>query len=321
MNPKTLMLPALLAVVSLSAHAINYETSQWFGTIRPPLAPPTGEVVDRIFVGDNFKGLTYADQDLIGAGTTPTLFYSIRHDAGSGVGYLDTIATPVAPHLDPPRVVERFAMGSLPYNALTFAAPDVSFGSTQLYYLRESGGGSQFGTATAAGAVQDRFATGNKLDSLTFAETDVGFGANLFYYLRRDGTGTHFGTIDPIAGAATDRATLNLDLLDALVFTSTDVGYGANLFYYVRRETTTGQSHFGTIAISPQSVVAVDRFAIGTLTDHFTELTFTTTDVGYGANLFYYLRTQVPETGTYGAMIFCGLLVVGSRWVASRQQS
>jgi len=319
MNPRSLTLPALLAVASLSAQAITYETSQWFGTIRPPLAPPTGEVVDRIFVGDNFKGLTYADQDLIGSGTTPTLFYSIRHDAGSGVGYLDTIATPVAPHAVPPAVVDRFAMGSLPFNALTFAAPDVSFGPTQLYYLRESGGGSQFGTATAAGAVQDRFATGNKLDSLTFAATDVGFGANLFYYLRRDGTGTHFGTIDPhLPGTVTDRATLNLDILDALVFTSTDVGYGANLFYYVRRETTTGQSQFGTI--NPQSGVAVDRFAIGTLTDHFSELTFTTTDVGYGANLFYYLRTQVPETGTSGALIFCGLLVVGSRWVASRRQ-
>lgn len=320
MNPKTITLPALLAVATLSVHAITYETSQWFGTLRPPLAPPTGEVVDRIFVGDNFKGLTYADQDLIGAGTTPTLFYSIRHDAGSGVAFLDTIATPVAPHAVPPAVVDRFAMGNLPYNAVTFAAPDVSFGPAQLYFLRESGGGSQFGTATAAGAVQDRFATGNKLDSLTFAATDVGFGANLFYYLRRDGTGTHFGTIDPhLPGTVTDRATLNLDLLDALVFTATDVGYGANLFYYVRRETSTGQSHFGTI--SPQSGVAVDRFAIGTLTDHFSELTFTTTDVGYGANLFYYLRTQVPETGTYGAVFFCGLLMVGSRWIASRRQS
>jgi hypothetical protein len=268
--------------------------------------------VDRIFVGDNFKGLTYADQNLLGSPTTPTLFYSIRHDAVSGASYLDTIATPVAPHTLPPFVVDRFGVGNLNYNALTFASPDLTYGPTILYSLREDVSAPQFGTITPAGAHQDQFAVGNQFDSLTFAATDVTFGANLFYYLRHDAGGTHFGTIDPHQpGTITDRWLLNLNNFDGLVFTDTNVGYGADLFYYIRHDGTTNQHEFGTI--DPLTGMAVDRFLIGTVADDFDELTFTTTDVGYGPNLFYYLRSSentssgVPDTGSTLLLLGSGL--------------
>lgn len=300
------LLPVFAACFTLQGLAQHPLNDLWFGTIRPPLAPPIGEVTDRIFIGDNFQGLTYADQDLFGLGTTPTLFYSVRRDAVSGQSFLSTIATPVAPHVFLPPVVDRFPLGTVIYNELAFAAPDLTYGPVILYDINTDGLGQQFGTINPSGAFTDnQFDVGSGYTALTFSATDVTFGANLFYYLRTDLQGTHFGTIDPHQpGTVTDRWILGLDGFDSMVFTSTDVGYGANLFYFIRHDTTTGQHSFGTI--DPLTGVANDRFTIGTPFDNFTELSFTTTDVGYGANLFYYLRntgtTDIPEAGTFWAM-------------------
>ncbi len=313
-------LPAFAACVALQAVAQHPLDDLWFGTIRPPLAGGvTGQVQDRIFVGDNFQGLTYADQDLFGRGNTPTLFYSVRRDAVSGQSFLSTIATPVAPHFWPPHVVDEFALGNGTYNELAFAAPDLTYGPVILYDINTDGLSQQFGTINPSGAFTDNqfnVGAGTGFEALTFAETDVTFGANLFYYLRTDLQGTHFGTIDPHQpGTVTDRWTLGLEgFYDSMVFTSTDVGYGANLFYFIRHDTTTDQHSFGTI--DPLTGAAVDRFTIGTPFDNFTELSFTTTDVGYGANLFYYLRntdtTDVPEAETFWAM--GGVALVGGLW-------
>jgi hypothetical protein len=48
-----------------------------FGTISPPLVPPAGTVAPRFLVGNNFTGLSYADQD---EGYTATQFYSLRRE-------------------------------------------------------------------------------------------------------------------------------------------------------------------------------------------------------------------------------------------------
>jgi hypothetical protein len=201
------IIPAVAACMALQVAAAEHPLNDlWFGTIRPPLAPPTGEVTDRIFVGDNFRGLTFADQDLFGIGTTPTLFYSIRQDTVSGESFLSTIATPVAPHVFFPPVLDRFSLGTATYTELTFAAPDMTYGPTILYYLRQDGLGSQFGTIVPSGTFQDQFSAGSGFAALTCSETDVTFGANLFYYLRKDLLGNHFGTIDPHQpGTVTDR--------------------------------------------------------------------------------------------------------------------
>ena len=307
-------LPALLTCVSLQMSASAQQSDQWFGTIRPPLAPPVGEIQDRIFIGDNFQGLVYADQDLLGQGTTATMFYTVRHDLVSGMAQLDTIGTPIAPHVGP-FVTDQFSLGSLEYNALAFAAPDLSLGPTSLYFLRRDLATPQFGTITLpGGSYQDRFAIGDGFDSLTFSATDVSFGANLLYYLRQDGTGTHFGTIDPhLPGTVTDRWLLPSGEFDALAFTSTDVGYGANQFYFIRHDVS-GQHAFGTL--DPLNGAATDRFIIGTTADRFTELAFTTTDLGYGANLFYYLRgpSDVPESGVFWGVGVLGVLLAAWQW-------
>ncbi len=308
------ILPAFLACVTLQLSVRADGTDMWFGTIRPPLAPPSGDLTDRILIGDNFQGLVYADQDLLGQGTTATMFYTVRHDAVGGLAHLDTIGTPVAPHVGP-SVVDQFSLGSLDYSALAFAAPDLSLGSTSLYYLRRDPAAPQFGTITPSGAsYQDRFGIGQGIDSLTFSATDVSFGANLLYYLRQDVDGTHFGTLDPhLPGTLTDRWLLPSGDYDAMVFTDTDVGYGANQFYIIRHDAS-GQHSFGTI--NPLNGTVVDRFDIGSPTDLFSELAFTTTDLGYGANLFYYLRStsDVPETGVFWGVGVFGMLLVTWQW-------
>jgi hypothetical protein len=88
----------------------------------------------------------------------------------------------------------------------------------------------------------------------------------------------------------------------ALTFAAPDVGYGANLFYYVRRDADCN-SIFGTIDPA-QGGPVTDRFTIGANVD---ALVFTATDVGYGADDFYYLRHDNEGNSTFGTIFVTGL--------------
>jgi hypothetical protein len=84
-----------------------------------------------------------------------------------------------------------------------------------------------------------------------------------------------------------------------------DLGYGPNLFYYLRHDPTLNNfSTFGTIATSG---VITDRFGVG---QNFDALTFVAKDLGYGPNLFYYLRHD-PGLGnfsTFGTISTSGII-------------
>jgi hypothetical protein len=72
--------------------------------------------------------------------------------------------------------------------------------------------------------------------------------------------------------------------------------WGTGIFAYLRHDST--GSIIGTI--NPVTEVVTDRIDLGT--NFITALTFTATDVGYGPNLFYYLR-PAGSTSTTNSVI------------------
>lgn len=269
---------ALLAVLAAFPHGAT-AASTAFGTINSA----TTNVVDRFVAGTNFNGLAYAPED---HGYAATQFYSLRRDT-NGTSYFATITAGTG------TVTDRFDASTRTFDALAYAAPDLGFGPLLFYFLsHDAAGVSTFGTIApggVTGVTTDRFVVGTNFAALTFAAPDLGYGANLFYYVRHDATGlSTFGTINPtMPGTITDRFTVGSNVV-ALVFTELAApGFGATNFYYLRQDASKVTA-FGTIFItSPSTATVTDRFAVGT---NVTELAFTATDTGFGANLFYYLR-------------------------------
>ncbi|MHB8522368.1 MAG: DUF7507 domain-containing protein, partial [Limisphaerales bacterium] len=262
----------------------NEPTATSFGTINSV----TTNVVDRFVIGTNFNGLTYASED---HGYGATEFYSMRKDT-NGASFFDTIIAGTATTTDQfnaPTVPDP----NLTFDALTYAADNVGYGPLLFYYIsHDNAGVSTFGSITPGGVVgvtAPLFVVPGNVDALTYTATDVGYGADMFYYVSHDATGlSTFGTINPaLPGTVTPRFTIGTNV-DALVFTDLIApGFGADNFYYLRHDGS-GVSTFGTIFVtSPTTGTVTDRFTVGT---NATELTFTATDVGFGANLFYYLR-------------------------------
>jgi uncharacterized repeat protein (TIGR01451 family) len=293
-NAGNITLTNIVVVNNQSAPNTNINSGPFtFGTINSV----SNAVVNRFIVGANFKGLTYAGED---HGYGATEFYSMRK-ATTGTSFFDTIIAGTA------NTADRFDASSRNFDALAYAAPDVGYGPVIFYYLsHDNAGVSTFGSITPGGVVgvtADHFVVGNNFDALTFAATDVGYGANLFYYVRHDATGlSTFGTINPaLPGTIIDRFTIGSNV-DALVFTDLSApGYGANNFYYLRHDAS-GVSTFGTIFVTGLTTATVtDRFTVGT---NATELTFTATDVGFGPNLFYFLRGGGHATGTNTQPVF-----------------
>jgi uncharacterized repeat protein (TIGR01451 family) len=248
-----------------------------FGTIDPV----SGILTDRFNVVTNLHGLMFADQD---ENWGSTLFYSTQHPA-SGADTFDTISAAGV-------ITPRFDLPETNYDALTLAAPNVGYGEINFYYLRHGNSSTAtFGEIIAQGASSSTDlwpVTGTGYTGLAFAGANVdNYGANLFYYVRTDNTGlSTFGTIDPTPGGVeTDRYAVGTNF-DALVYVDLTpiTGWGTDCFAYLRHDNT--GSIIGTI--DPVTHVATDRWSLGT--NFLTGLTFTTTDVGYGTDLFYYLR-------------------------------
>src|SRR6266702_1362349 len=239
----------------------------------------SGAVTDRFGVGLNFDALTFVAGDLEYG---PNLFYYLRHDpSANNFSTFGTISTSGA-------VTDRFGVG-LDFDALTFVAGDLVYGANLFYYLRHDPGANNFstlGTISTSGAVTDRFGVGLNFDALTFVAGDLGYGPNLFYYLRQDPSANNFSTLATIStsGAVTDRFGVGLDF-DALTFVAGDLGYGPNLFYYLRHDPSA--NNFSTLGTISTSGAVTDRFGVGL---NFDALTFVAGDLGYGPNLFYYLR-------------------------------
>jgi hypothetical protein len=261
-----------------------------FGTIDPL----TGLLTDRFNVPSNLHGLMYADQNVLWG---PTLFYSTQHPA-NGADTFDTISTVNAPAYAGSQyvgfVTNEYNLTFRNYDALTLAAPDVGYGSVNFYYLRHDNSGvAHFGVIKGAPSDSDLpdVIAGTGYTGVAFAAANVdNYGANMFYYVRNDVTTglSWFGSINPTPGlVATDLYTVGTNF-GALVYVdlSPIPGWGTDYFAYLRHDNI--GSIIGTI--DPLTHVATDRWHLST--NFLSALTFTTTDVGYGANLFYYLRPE-----------------------------
>jgi hypothetical protein len=254
-----------------------------FGTIDPVV----GALTDRFSITNGVKGLMYADQN---ENWGPTLFYAIR-TPGSGADEFVTIAPAGG-------VTDRLALTSTNYDTLTMSPPDVGYGSMNFYYLRHANNGAAtFGEIIAQGASAsaDLWPVANTgYTGLAFAAANVGYGANLFYYVRNSVTGVAaFGTINPTPGGVeTDLYTVGTNF-DSLVYVPGAVSdWGTAIFAYLRHDST--GSIIGTI--NPVTQAVTDRLSLGT--NHLSDLTFTATDVGYGPNLFYYIRPASSSVTT-----------------------
>jgi hypothetical protein len=206
-------------------------------------------------------------------------------------------------------VTDRFVVGTN-FHGLTYSDSDHGYAATKFYSIRHdnAANASFFDTIAptgGTGTIADRFTLLQyDFDALAYAAPDVGYGPTIFYYLRHDAGGlSTFGTITPggVVGLTTDEKVVGTNFV-ALTFSATDVGYGANLFYYVRRDANCN-SIFGTINPA-QGGPVTDRFTIGANVD---ALVFTATDVGYGADDFYYLRHDNDGNSTFGTIFVTGL--------------
>ena len=249
-----------------------------FGTIDPVVLALT----DRFNVTSNLHTLMYADQN---ENWGPTQFYTITQpptgpDTFDTLPPLGTVAT------------SRFNLTASNYDAITLAAPDVGFGEINFYYVRHNSSGvSSFGEIIAQGASASAdlwVLPKTGYNGLAFAAANLGYGANLFYYLRQDLTGlSTFGTLNPAPGGVeTDLYSVGTNF-DSLVYIPGAVStWGTSIFAYLRH--TSIGSVIGTI--DPITHTVSDRISLGT--NFLGALTYSATDVGYGANLFYYLRPQ-----------------------------
>jgi hypothetical protein len=277
-----------------------------FGTILAP----AGTTVDRFIVGTNFVGLAFIGIQQDPSGSTysnANVFDSIQIPNLSGVFQvwsLDAINTSTRTNSS----VGIFLGAGEVFDALTVSSDadyganiNYSYPTIRWYIEHDSSGTSSFGYFGPGGGGfyhQNLLSLGTNFncDALTWTSNDFGFGSNSFYYLRHDANGASiFGTITLTnfsAGTVADRFVVASNTR-ALTFAAPDLGYGPNLFYYCRDSLGSTSSVFGTIEIQPTltNAIITDRFSTS---NRIHALAFSPTNVGYGANQFYYLRDPPP---------------------------
>ena len=160
-----------------------------------------------------------------------------------------------------------------------------------------------FGTIDPVSATLiDRFNFEENLRGFMFADQEQNWGPTLFYSTRWSGSAAEqfdtISTIPPFVGAVTDRFGLSSTNYDALTLSAPDVGYGAVNFYYVRHDNN-GVSTFGVIKAAGASSSA-DLWVIPK--SGYNALAFVEANLGYGANLFYFLRQDADGLSTFGTI-------------------
>jgi sugar lactone lactonase YvrE len=160
-----------------------------------------------------------------------------------------------------------------------------------------------FGSIDPVGRIlTNLFIATNSLHGLMYADQNETWGVTLFYSIREPvGGADAFDTISTIplsVGVTTDRMNLGSTNYDALTLAAPNVGYGAVNFYYVRHNNS-GVSTFGVIQTAgPPS--STDIWVLPNT--GYNALAFVAADLGYGANLFYYLRQDNTGLSTFGTI-------------------
>jgi hypothetical protein len=144
--------------------------------------------------------------------------------------------------------------------------------------------------------------TANNFYSISAADIPVGGDVSAFtYYMAASGTATNHEDIG---------SKLTPNFYSGLTSADPDVSYGAVNMYFIHRKGTT--DYFSVIVPGSGAASAVDDLkpmsgpgGPGTVTGEvgYFGLTFAAADLGYGANLFYYLRSDASTGFTsFGSM-------------------
>ena len=284
----------------VTTNMVDFVTTNTFGVVTTNVA----SVVTTNTIGVvTTNVVSVVTTNTIGVVTTNVVDIVTTNNTGTVPGTAAaSIFGTIAPAGSVGTVTDRFVVGTN-FHGLTYSDSDHGYGATEFYSIRQADdtNASFFDTIVPTGitgTITDQFALPQyAFDALAYAAPDVGYGPIIFYYLRHGAGGlSTFGTITPggVVGVTTDEKVVGTNFV-ALTFSATDVGYGANLFYYVRRDANCN-SVFGTIDPA-QGGPVTDRFTIGANVD---ALVFTSTDVGYGADNFYYVRHDNFGNSTFG---------------------
>jgi hypothetical protein len=293
MKVNALFVSALVAFATVQGRADNFVTIT-------PTGFSAASVTNRWAVGDGLSGLGYIDGNSGFPGATATNFFTVTGDGipagGNPSGFVSYLPSGVAT----PQATVGSALTPESYSGLTYVAANLGLiGPLSFYSIHHGATGDYLALIQpSVPTVSDQkpmsgpggplTAGGTGYFALSYAaDNPGGWGANLFYYLRTDGLGeTIFGSLVPaLLSGSTDEWNLgaNRGFTD-LAYTSTDLGFGfgPSQFYYLRLDPVTETTFFGRL--DPLTGTTTDIQNLGGV---YRTLTFTATNVGYGANNFY----------------------------------